>query len=94
MEALRTCWSDARRHPSPNAGFPEAAMAGALGIQLGGAAIYEGERHERPLLGAGGRRSVEVSDIAAARRMLWVQTLIAFGALAAARMLLAPLWTK
>lgn len=92
-DALRICWSDARRHPSPNAGFPEAAMAGALGVQLGGAAIYDGEEHARPLLGVASRR-VDLTDIATARRMLWVQTLIAFGVLAAARVLLAPLWTK
>jgi adenosylcobinamide-phosphate synthase len=93
VNAMRVCWADARRHPSPNAGFPEAAMAGALGVQLGGAAIYEGEEHARPLLGVACRR-VDVTDIAIARRMLWVQTLIAFGVMAAGRLLLAPLWTK
>jgi hypothetical protein len=31
--ALRTCLADARKHLSPNAGFPESAMAGALGAQ-------------------------------------------------------------
>ena len=93
VNAMRVCWADARRHPSPNAGFPEAAMAGALGVQLGGAAIYDGEEHVRPLLGVGSR-PVEVNDIATARRMLWVQTLIAFGVMAAGRLLLAPLWTK
>jgi adenosylcobinamide-phosphate synthase len=52
---LRVMWRDAPRHASPNAGWPEAAMAGALGIELGGAATYEGVVHERPLFGAGRR---------------------------------------
>lgn len=45
---------DARKHASPNAGWPEAAMAGALGVRLGGAAWYDGVRSERPVLGEGG----------------------------------------
>ncbi|MBV9125227.1 MAG: cobalamin biosynthesis protein CobD, partial [Planctomycetes bacterium] len=39
-EALRVGWRDGRKHPSPNAGWAEAAMAGALGLQLGGASTY------------------------------------------------------
>ncbi|SFK55910.1 adenosylcobinamide-phosphate synthase CbiB [Caulobacter sp. UNC279MFTsu5.1] len=46
---------DARRHASPNAGWPEAAMAGALGVQLGGDAVYDGARTERPTFGDGPR---------------------------------------
>ena len=52
---LRVMWRDAPRHASPNAGWPEAAMAGALQIELGGAASYEGVMHERPLFGTGRR---------------------------------------
>lgn len=44
-------WRDASKHASPNAGWPEAAMAGALRVQLGGAAAYEGVLHERPKFG-------------------------------------------
>jgi adenosylcobinamide-phosphate synthase len=42
---------DGRRYPSPNAGLPQAALAGALQIRLGGPAIYEGVKSEKPFLG-------------------------------------------
>ncbi|HET7909943.1 MAG TPA: adenosylcobinamide-phosphate synthase CbiB [Nitrospira sp.] len=42
---------DGHKHPSPNSGRPEAAMAGALGVQLGGVNFYGGRRAERPVLG-------------------------------------------
>jgi adenosylcobinamide-phosphate synthase len=64
---LRVMWRDAPRHASPNAGWPEAAMAGALGVELGGAATYEGVVHERPLFGAG--RRPDASDLARAMQM-------------------------
>lgn len=41
-EAWRAIWRDARKHRSPNAGWPEAAMAGALGIALAGPRSYGG----------------------------------------------------
>jgi adenosylcobinamide-phosphate synthase len=91
LDALHVCSADARRHPSPNAGFPEAAMAGALGIQLGGTAVYDGEIETRPLIGEA-HRQVDVTDIATARKMLWVSSLIAFFLMAAARLILKPLW--
>ena len=52
--ALRTIRRDASHHRSPNAGWPEAAMAGALGIRLSGPRVYDGVPVRRAL---GGRRS-------------------------------------
>jgi len=52
--ALRIGWRDGRKHPSPNAAWGEAAMAGALGIQLGGPASYRGVRCVKPTLGGPG----------------------------------------
>ncbi len=49
--ALRILIRDGRKHSSPNAGLPEAAMAGALNVQLGGVNYYGGEPIERPLIG-------------------------------------------
>ncbi len=51
----RTCWRDARKHSSPNSGWPEAAMAGALGVQLGGVNEYGGLVEKRATLGDSGR---------------------------------------
>ncbi|OLB78217.1 MAG: adenosylcobinamide-phosphate synthase, partial [Actinobacteria bacterium 13_2_20CM_2_71_6] len=65
--ALRTWLRDGGKHPSPNSGRCEAAMAGALGVRLGGRNVY-GERVEvRPTLGDG--RSAKPEDIRAAARI-------------------------
>jgi adenosylcobinamide-phosphate synthase len=50
--SLRMWYRDRGKHKSPNAGQPESAMAGALGVRLGGANTYHGERITAPLLGA------------------------------------------
>jgi adenosylcobinamide-phosphate synthase len=51
--ALKTAWRDGRAHTSPNAGFPEAAFSGALGLWLGGANHYHGRRVDKPRIGTG-----------------------------------------
>lgn len=50
---LKTMLADAHKHASPNAGWPEAAMAGALRVRLGGPAAYDGIVHARPTFGQG-----------------------------------------
>jgi adenosylcobinamide-phosphate synthase len=49
----RTMTRDAPKHASPNAGWPEAAMAGTLQVELGGPAIYDGALVDRPTFNAG-----------------------------------------
>ncbi len=51
--AWATALSDAKKHHSPNAGWPEAATAGALGFALGGPRAYQGERVDLPSFGTG-----------------------------------------
>jgi adenosylcobinamide-phosphate synthase len=64
-EASRAVLRDARRHRSPNAGYPEAAMAGALGLALAGPRVYGGVKVEDALMGRG-RRDTTAADIGAA----------------------------
>ncbi|WP_018387247.1 adenosylcobinamide-phosphate synthase CbiB [Ancylobacter sp. FA202] len=54
---------DAGRHRSPNAGWPEAAMAGALGIAIAGPRHYGGTLSVDGLMGAGGRYECTAADI-------------------------------
>ncbi len=49
--ALQTAFADGRKHASPNAGFPEAAFAGALKIRLGGPNRYHGRMVDKPFIG-------------------------------------------
>ena len=49
--AFHTMFRDGRKHPSPNAGIPEAAMAGALGVMLGGTSSYNGIPVHKPYIG-------------------------------------------
>jgi adenosylcobinamide-phosphate synthase len=49
--AMRTVWRDHANHLSPNAGYPEAALAGAFGIRLGGPSIYFGKEIRKPYIG-------------------------------------------
>lgn len=51
IQSIKTVFADGRKAESPNAGFPEAAFAGALNIQLGGTNIYGGRVSNRPLIG-------------------------------------------
>ena len=69
--AVRVMWRDARRHRSPNAGWPEAAMAGALDLALSGPRLYDSGPTDDPFLNPGGRHEGRVADIDLATRLIW-----------------------
>ncbi len=68
MGGFATMWRDAGKHASPNAGWPEAAMAGALGLRLAGPVAYDGAMHDKSWIGEG-RTDARAADI---RRALGV----------------------
>lgn len=73
LEQARNGWRvfrrDRSKHPSPNSGRPEAAMAGILGVKLGGTNFYDGIAQERPVLGQEGRDAGPGDIMAAAKIM-------------------------
>jgi adenosylcobinamide-phosphate synthase len=77
--ALRIWRRDGGKHASPNAGQGEAAMAGALGVRLGGASLYDGHPHHTPWLNAEGMTAT-VGDAKAALSLVAIVSGLAFGA--------------
>jgi adenosylcobinamide-phosphate synthase len=67
-QAWRAVLRDAPKHRSPNAGYPEAAMAGALGLSLAGPRFYGGERVDDAFMGDG-RRDANADDIRRALKL-------------------------
>jgi adenosylcobinamide-phosphate synthase len=83
--AFEVMMGDAKRHFSPNAGWPEAAMAGAMGVRLGGPRYYHGIKVDLNWIGQG-REVLTASDIRAAlklqaRTLNLVAVLMAIGVL-------------
>ena len=72
---------DAKKHRSPNAGWPEAAMAGALGIALAGPRSYGGVMGDFAYMGEGGRREVTAADIRRALKLFWMADVLLMVAL-------------
>jgi adenosylcobinamide-phosphate synthase len=67
---------DARAHKSPNAGFPEAIVAGALEIQLGGSHVYHGVEIYKPTIGDPIKR-IEAADILKTNQLLYLTAVFA-----------------
>jgi adenosylcobinamide-phosphate synthase len=86
--AIQAVRRDAGRHRSPNAGFPEAAMAGALGLALAGPRVYDGVTVDDAIMGSGGRPEATPSDIDRAVALFWIADLLLMGLLAAIAALL------
>lgn len=82
--AWRIWRRDRRNHASPNSAQTESAMAGALGIQLGGPACYFGELHDKPTIGDPARE-IEPGDIRRAVRMLYTGSFLCLTLLVLAR---------
>jgi adenosylcobinamide-phosphate synthase len=82
--ALRVALRDARHHSSPNAGWPEAALAGALNVRLGGPNRYAGVRTDGAFFNAGGR-TPNAADVRTAIRTVARTTLLAHICAVAAR---------
>jgi adenosylcobinamide-phosphate synthase len=81
--AWRSVWRDASKHRSPNAGWPEAAMAGALGLSLAGPRVYGGVMVDDATMGDG-RREANATDIRRALRLYWTADalmIVGFGVL-------------
>lgn len=74
--AWRTVRRDAHLHRSPNAGWPEAAFAGALGLALAGPRSYGGVAVKDATMGEGGRRATTAADIRSALRLFWIADLL------------------
>lgn len=68
--AWKTMLRDGRNHLSPNSGIPEAAAAGALGVQLGGTNLYDGVAVVKPTIGEG-RRSLSLQSYRGAVRLMY-----------------------
>ena len=78
--AFTTVERDAGRHRSPNAGWPEAAMAGALGLRLAGPRRYAGEGVVADHWMGDGREEATAGDIRRALRLYVVAAVLLFGA--------------
>jgi adenosylcobinamide-phosphate synthase len=78
-EAWNAVWRDAKKHRSPNAGWPEAAMAGALGLALAGPRVYGGVMTADGFMGKGGRREANACDIRKALKLYWTADLLMIG---------------
>ncbi len=77
--AIRAIRRDARHHRSPNAGWPEAAMAGALGIALAGPRSYGGRMIKARFMGEGGRSELNANDISRALKLARIADALLIG---------------
>jgi len=75
IHAWRIMLRDGGKHLSPNAGIPEAVMAGALGLQLGGASNYEGISIDKPFIGDP-HKEIEIDDISKSHRVMFATSLL------------------
>ena len=68
LSLLKFVWKNGRRHASPNSGYPEAALAGALNCRFGGPHYYFGELFDKPYIGENDR-NLTTQDMHTATRI-------------------------
>ncbi len=91
FEIFTSVGQGARRHASPNSGYPECAFAGALGVTFGGARSYGGEFHDAPLLGIRAGECTALTILQSVRLMrLTAALFVVFGV--GIRMLMQSIW--
>jgi adenosylcobinamide-phosphate synthase len=71
----KTVQRDGANHLSPNAGIPEAAMAGALGIQLGGPSFYSKQQVEKPFIG-NLENEIHATDILHSHKIMFTSAIL------------------
>jgi adenosylcobinamide-phosphate synthase len=69
--SIRIAKEDHNKHSSPNSGWPESAMSGALGVSLGGLRVYEQEEVDEGVMNASGERNIDDNHLT---RSLWIYT--------------------
>jgi adenosylcobinamide-phosphate synthase len=74
--SFQTMLRDRRNHKSPNCAYPEAAVAGALGVQLGGTNIYFGQPVEKPTIGDA-LKGLDPRDIPETVKIMWMASFLA-----------------
>lgn len=74
--SLKIMLRDGKNHSSPNSGVPEAAIAGSLGIQLGGPSYYSGKLVSKPTIGEP-KRQLMAEDIKSSVRIMYAASLLA-----------------
>lgn len=76
LKAINVVLQDAKLHRSPNAGWPEAAMAGVLNVALAGPRTYAEYKVDDAYMNATGRRKLMVGDVILAKTVFWSACLI------------------
>lgn len=74
-DAFKIMIRDRKNHASPNAGYPESAVAGILGIKLGGNSYYSGKLVEKPTMGDK-KKEIEINDIEETIRIMYCTEII------------------
>ena len=77
--SFKIMWRDAPKHRSPNAGWPEAAMAAALNLSLAGPRQYGHRMSQDPEMNPDGKRAAEATDVLIAVEVMWRAIILAIG---------------